>query len=239
VNLTFTKENHQYQLDGAVIPGFSEIISRSGISDTRWYTEDARAFGSNAHRTVELHIAKRLKYDTLHDELKRVVAAYDEFAKMFKFVPLHIEQPMFSPLYRIASTPDLIGTSLGSDITVFEMKFGAKACWHALQTATHQGIYNELSGRADCFFNGKALAIKGKIKKRYSLYYANGKFKAVEHVLPSDYSVFLGYVQTQKWENNNNILVRKELDHARTITGLSTGSNDGRSAVSDESVERA
>lgn len=122
----FDKENHIYTLDDVRLMSVTEILVRSGVVDTRFFTEDGRLRGTAVHDAVFLHINNDLNFDALHPLIAPYVQAYLKFEKDTGFIPMSkfCEQTYYHPIYKYAGKIDDMGL-LNKRYLLIDIKTGA------------------------------------------------------------------------------------------------------------------
>ena len=130
--LSFQSDGHVYLHGDQPIPSVTQIISEMGLmSDFAvdpWYLER----GSAVHLACEYLDKNCLDWDSLDDEIRPRVEAYQKFKKDYSFEPRMIEQPVHSHVLNVACTPDRMGI-VDNYLSVIEIKSGGRQKWHRLQ----------------------------------------------------------------------------------------------------------
>lgn len=188
--IEFDAPTHTYKVDGVVMPSVSRILHANGFVDDRWYTEEGRERGKLVALVTELS-----DKDTINEvsmlaiacvtgiDLPGYLGCWRKFRKDWPFGILEIEKPIYHPQWRYCGTPDrdiLVG-----DLTaILEIKTGAQADWHALQTAAY----------AYCC---------PAFHRRFAVYLTPTDWKLVEHTNPSDESTWLGALTIFQWKEKH------------------------------------
>lgn len=126
-DLIFVEDGHQYFHKGQPVPSVTQIlqplIDYSHVPPA--VLARAAEIGKAVHLACALEDRDDLVEDSLHPALIPYLRAWRRFKTETGFVPEVIEQPMHSPLHRIAGTPDRIGLLrgiLGKPRAVLEIK---------------------------------------------------------------------------------------------------------------------
>lgn len=143
--LTFQEEGHQYTHNNNPIPSVTQIISEMGLLGDYvpdpWYLER----GKLVHLCCEYLDKNCLDWDSVDNEIKPRVEAYQKFKQDYKFEPRMIEQPVHSHGLNVACTPDREGDIKGI-ASVIEIKNGGRQKWHRLQLSIQDiCIHDELN----------------------------------------------------------------------------------------------
>lgn len=118
--LVFTEENHEYEVDGQIVPSVSEIcrfISREIYSDApQFQLEQAADRGTNVHKLTEALD----KYGSCEadEELLPYVSAYVEFRNKYPVKWEKIEFSTYNPNEMYGMTVDRYGELNGKKILV-------------------------------------------------------------------------------------------------------------------------
>ena len=164
-------EEHRYFVGEQRVPGFTEILRALGIGENHYWTEAGRDLGSALHLwTIFLARGEEPEADP-DPRIAGRVAAFRKFLAESAFKLVGGEEPQFDSVLRFCCTPDLYGY-LGAFAVVVDVKAGAQASWHKLQTGAQK----------------IALSSNGfKVQKRYSLYLRDdGSYRLEEHTDTGD-----------------------------------------------------
>lgn len=131
--LCFDAKTHVYSIDGHVIPNISRVIADvDPYPRDLWAAmEKKRPLGQAAHRACELDDLQKLDEDSVHPVIRSYLDAWRSFRRDKGFVPMQIEQRLYSRVHFFAGTPDRIGHLNGGDLTVLELK-----CVHRIRPVT-------------------------------------------------------------------------------------------------------
>jgi len=184
--------NHIYRLDGAVIPGVSEILKNAGIIDVRFYNEWHANRGTQIHRGCALILNQQLDWSTVDREIAGCLGTFEAFVRQSGVKPVAIEQPVYRETPRYAGTPDLVGEINGQTVLIDYKSGAAVPEWAGYQLAAYAGCFED-----------------GYIQKRFVLHLKpNGQFRLNEYRDSSDWYIFNGLAQL---ENENR---RKQNEQA-------------------------
>jgi len=164
--VTYDDDAHAYALDGVAVPSVTARLTAAGLVDTTYYTADGCARGHQVHRaTLDVDLGTFDPANWPADVLSRV-RGYRLFLDDYRPRWWRREQPVASPRYATGGTPDAVGylTDAPRHLTVIDVKGGAPAPWHALQTA--------------CY----ALLLEAPTARRFALYLLDtGTYRLVPH----------------------------------------------------------
>ncbi len=210
---TFDPEFHIYRLDGARLPSVTQAMASGGLIEFSGMSpemlkayakkfpllkpicesfEAAAEFGSAVHRACELDDLGTLDEDFLAPAIAPYLEAWRKFKREYGALHHAIEEPMYSPKYQFAGTPDrldlidlkdakppLVITGGGKCLTVIEIKTCALAPKSAaIQTAAAAFTKGE-------WCDGAKLARATVLLKPDATYRFN------EHTDKTDFNVFL------------------------------------------------
>lgn len=186
--LIYRDDDHSYWHNAIRIPGATELLKYWGYIDDTYYTEEGREIGTAVHAGTSAYDKGDDSYQLFESPaiLKRI-EAYMLFRQEKQFTPELVESMQHNDVYNIACRLDRVGPFAQSNLTnVVELKCGAPAKWHSLQTA----IQSLCLGRP------------GYIR-RYAVYLqANGLYKIKEHTDLNEIAIVRGLVVTY-WYNVN------------------------------------
>lgn len=109
--LTFREDNHEYEVDGEIIPSVSEIIrfiSREVYGEvTQYILDNAADRGTRVHKATQmLDVVGDVECD---EDIVPYVTGYVQFLKDHKPQWLFIEKSMYNPEKKYAGTVDRYG----------------------------------------------------------------------------------------------------------------------------------
>lgn len=185
--LTFDEQNHIYRVQGVAIPSVTQILVAEGFIDTSWFTEYGRDRGKYAHEAIKLYEQGSLDEESLDPVLRPYLDAWKQFKTDTGYVSEVVEEPLYSPVYQYAGTPDNIGL-LNGEPTVLDIKTGAISPWVALQLSAYETLKKMCLDRV-------ALRLM-----------PDGKYRLRHFKDRTDRQVFLAAVATFYWRKNNGLL---------------------------------
>lgn len=136
MELTFSPDNHEYTLDGIVIPSVTQVLKESGLIDTTWYTDGGADRGTKVHQVLHYYDEGDLDLESVDDAIRGYHVAYAKFCCDSGFIPELIEHRVCHQTYRYAGTLDRTGTMNGNKV-VLDIKTGQVQPWAALQLAAY------------------------------------------------------------------------------------------------------
>lgn len=126
--LTFNPENHEYRLDGVVIPSVTQILKSAGLSNfdgvSQELLERNARFGTAVHKAIELKCQGNLDESTVDEALIPYINAFELFMDTYGFKPERHEVCDYHPNYRFGYTIDAIGTTADGKKAVVDIKTG-------------------------------------------------------------------------------------------------------------------
>jgi hypothetical protein len=203
--LHFDPIAHKYWLgegDSRVeLPSVTTVLSAMGMIDTSQYRMkkladgreiDPREFGTYVHSACHMDWKGTLAEDTLDAALLPYVEAFRAFrgAMGEDLKVLHMEEPGYHKIHKYAGTPDLV-CKLNLALALIDIKTGAKAPWHGLQTAAYSMLRSQDTQGAQRY-------------DRYALFLSeDGRCKLEPHKDRTDAGVFLSALACYNWRKNN------------------------------------
>ncbi len=149
--LTLTPE-HQYFLDGVIIPGYSQIVQDLGLVDLSRINqadlEYKRQVGTAVHKAIFLYNAGKLDMDSLEGVVAEYFKSWELFCKLYqpKILTEHSEKIICSVKWRYGVTPDILMEVKGG-LTVMELKcVSAMSPVTAIQTMAQRVALEETYG---------------------------------------------------------------------------------------------
>lgn len=143
-SLRFEAAEHEYYLDGVLIPSVTQMLLATGHIKPRYYSDDGRERGAAVHRLTAAYDRGTLDLDAVKDH-RGYVLAYVEAMRQIRPVWAQIEEMAVHPGYPFAGTPDRVGQVFGV-WTIPEIKTGGREKWHAIQTALQAILISVSSG---------------------------------------------------------------------------------------------
>jgi len=170
-----------------VIPSVTQILTAEGIINGQWYTEDGRRRGGHVHLALRYLDEGRLDEDSVTDEVRPYLEAWQRFISETGFICLQIEQPFADRNLGFAGTPDRVGWMDGDKtLSIIDIKTGSPEPWHALQTAAY------------------AVGIGKRMAKRWSVYLRNdGNYRLVQYQDIDDINAWIGLVSIRNWKQKH------------------------------------
>lgn len=197
--LQFKSANHQYVLDGMVIPSVTQVLDLLSPFDhvPPQMLEEARLRGTLVHKLTE--VADRgepWQDDADETALSGYIEAWEAFKRENSVVILASEQRVYHTKYRYAGTFDRVVT-LGTSLVpvVLDIKSGDLHNEYALQTAAYAYAFNEGRTKAEHILDRVAVALQ-----------PNGKWKMDYYPhknMLSDFQVFLAALTITTWRMQN------------------------------------
>lgn len=132
----FNVAKHEYFLDEQRIPSASELLERGGLygDAQRFYTEAGRDRGTEVHELTRDFDLGALDLKKLETPNRGAVLGYVAACAALKPAWTCIEETECHVGYRFGCRPDRVGV-VQQRPTIAEIKRGAKARWHAVQTS--------------------------------------------------------------------------------------------------------
>lgn len=191
---TFEEAGHTYRLDGKLLTPVSTVLDwgqlKGSFQPGRGGLNLAARIGTAAHKAIALEIRGRLRESSVDRRVRPYLEAFRRFRDDQALMPLNIELMVWSDPMAIAGTLDMkaiIGKE--RDQWLIDWKTGAKAPWHAVQTAAYAWLLKERPRRAAVYLRDDAT---------YSL---------DEHDDPMDYSGWEGAINVAAWRKHRNLVL--------------------------------
>jgi len=134
-------EDRYYEIDGLSLPSVTTILKiRNNPALNRWasnlgtelseqISEETAEIGKQIHSYVAGFIKgiaiSQLEWNTLSDEIKNGIRAYERFRLQVKFEGMETEKMVYSVKYKFAGTLDAIG-KIGKDKILVDFKTGER-----------------------------------------------------------------------------------------------------------------
>ncbi len=119
---------------GKVLPHITGMLQQVGLIDDTWFTEESCDRGIAVHDLTAAYDLGALDPRTLQSGYKNYVLAHVAAMNVLRPEMLAVEEPEVHPRYRFGGRPDRI-TKVHKVVTIIEIKTGAKAKSHPIQTA--------------------------------------------------------------------------------------------------------
>lgn len=115
--LLFDREKHVYTVadepgspwNGSRLLSVTEVLRQVGFVEPRWYTEEARERGRRVHRATELLDTEGLDWNTVREEERGYVEAWQLFQEQTGYVPREVELATWSSIHGHAGCIDRLG----------------------------------------------------------------------------------------------------------------------------------
>ena len=199
MTVTFTEENHEYRMDGAVVPSVTEILQP--LSDfsrvPMEVLEYKRSLGKAVHKAIELWERQDLDIADLDPAALPYFDGWLKFKKESGFRAVKSELMVWSYQYRYAGPLDIIGhrgETIGEVFSCTEL-LDVKCVYSiapetAIQTAAYETALTESAGL--------------KVKKRGAVQLTpEGGFKYFPYRDKGDFNVFLSLLNIHNWRRNH------------------------------------
>ena len=134
-------EDRYYEIDGLSLPSVTTILkihnnpalnrwaSNLGTELSEQYKEETAEIGKQIHSYVAGFIKgiaiSQLEWNTLSEEIKNGIRAYERFRLQVKFEGMETEKMVYSVKYKFAGTLDAIG-KIGKDKILIDFKTGER-----------------------------------------------------------------------------------------------------------------
>lgn len=184
-------ERHVYSVKGVEYISVTQALDEGGampwVTKHQYYLDRGRA----VHSATQYDDEGDLIYDDLPEYLSGYVDAWRCFCAETEFVPLLIEEKVFSKRYGYAGCLDRVGIFRGEQV-VLDIKSGEIAPATAMQTAAYGKAYKP--GK-----RWRRLAVQLK---------PDGTFKVVEwgaDMFERDFADFIAFHRMAIWKRRNKI----------------------------------
>lgn len=192
--ITFDADAHRYYVRGMEYPSTTTVIKDLKLS---YYPRNPSsvslmARGTQVHSLVERY-ERGTSLSTQHPELDGYLQAWMEWRKAFGGNIEWLEEKIASDVYRYAGTTDAILIMATGQRWIVEIKTGAEAAWHRLQTASY-AIAGAESGMLGIGGNPEDFG-------RVAVYLdADGKFRERIHANQADLNGWRNAVSLYHWK---------------------------------------
>lgn len=124
----------------------TEAIQLAGLSDTTWLTPEAAARGTAVHAAVALDVAGQLDEGSVHPVVAPYLASWRQFRLEASVCVSDSELEVQHLALGYAGRLDMIA-AIGSSLQmVIDLKTGAPASWHPIQTAGYALARQAMNG---------------------------------------------------------------------------------------------
>ncbi len=144
--LRYVDESHQYFMGERELPSVTSILQGCGyMKALPFYTKAGSDNGRRRHTLTELYDLETLDWGTVSIEDLPFLQGWIQAKKdlHIEVEPSGIEVRLYHPILGYAGTSDRICRAR-EQITVIDLKTGAKAKWHVLQLILYGMAYAEL-----------------------------------------------------------------------------------------------
>jgi RecB family exonuclease len=188
--LHFDEATHTYTVDGVEYPSVTTILKDVGLIDTSgpWYTDWHRDRGTQVHKALELFDDGDLDEESLDDEIRPYLDAWDRFLTETRCEMMYLERRVVDPELKFAGTIDRIVYWLCA-WWVLDIKTGPHEPWHALQTAAYARLARYLP-QAPLRFGRATISLAG------------GKLSVKTHESFNDEALFRSALALYHWKRN-------------------------------------
>ena len=181
--LKFDAKAHTYTYNGKLVPSVTQIISAAGLSDYSDIPASILKVAADVGTDIHTACAEFDRGGSMpkNELLAEYVQGWAKFVRDFSAKWQYVEQFRYNARYGYAGTPDRLGY-VNDRWTVIDIKTGAPAKWHRVQTA------------------GYAMFSTSNIPYRMAVYLKPGGYKIVEHKDKLDEQVFLSALTIFKFK---------------------------------------
>lgn len=173
----FDHDLHAYTTEhGEALPSITDMLERTGEIDDRFYTEEGRHRGTQAHRLTLDYDLGAIAVDDVVSKYRGFLLAWAKLTAVVRPDWRHLEEPFTHPTLRFAGTPDRVGTVLAL-LSVAEIKTGK---YVRATRPGHPGPH-ELQTALQAILVASRLKLRPEVVARWGFYIqADGKFKVLE-----------------------------------------------------------
>ena len=195
-SLTFDLATHIYADDKGPLWAVSDILTLAGLRpDYGDRAEAARQRGKAVHKLCEQHDLDAVDMLSIPPDLLGYLLAWQKFRNETGFLPTRIEEPVASSFYRIAGTPDRVGT-VGDKTWLIDIKSGQPTAADALQVAAYQYMLEATMG-------GQKIDTRTAVYLRKDGTYATPTKPFTDQ---NDIKIFLAALSTVQWRQAHGLL---------------------------------
>jgi hypothetical protein len=192
--LDFTPENHEYRLNGEVVPSVTQLLAPiySGVFDAipADVLERKRALGTAVHKACELDDVNELDESTLHDAIRPYLDGWRRFRDEFAPVWDASEWMLADPGMRYAGTIDRVGTLNDGRLVVLDIKTGPQSPQIGVQLAGYERLLKANNRTED--------------RERLSVHLTEGGFQLARWTAIDDHRCFLALLSVRAWAAKYN-----------------------------------
>lgn len=189
----FDPEDHSYWLGKNRLIGVSEAIQAAGLKDysgiETHVLEHARQRGTAVHAACHFFDQNDLDWDTVSDEIKPYVLAWERFSRDCPIEWADIEKPLYHAAFGFAGTPDRIAVAPGR--AVYDIKTYATDAVTGVQLAAYSLLRFGPQPSYDA-------------PKRWAVWLKDdGKYSLTEYTDRGDEAVFMACLTIAKFKRSN------------------------------------
>lgn len=198
-------EQHVYRVRGRIVAGTTSIISRAGLIDPRWFTEESRQRGRIVHKIAELEDRGKLDMSSIDPRLTGYAEAYRKFKRETRFRPFLIEWRFHDRVLDVCGTLDRLGEAFDNDVLLVDLKTGDVAEWVGLQLVSYERGVLAHPGAPDYLADplSKKTRKYRSIKRRALQLRNDGTYKLHPFDSPKEMAEWGGFVTSDPWRRRN------------------------------------
>jgi len=179
-------EDHRYLVDGVEYPSVTQILEGAGLIETSFFTEDAAIRGEHVHFATQLVDEDDLDYDTLIEQYKPYVRAYERFCSETDYQVISTEKRLYEPVYGFCGTYDRLAW-IQKQCAVVDFKTGAYQAWWPLQAEAYRRM---------AIVNGHDVPARFSLElKSDGTYRLHGPYTDLD-----DWLTFIGALNVYRWK---------------------------------------
>lgn len=180
--LEFDELSHTYRIGGRVIDSVTQVLTKAGLIDTQWFTEEGKIRGNAVHKAIFYDLQNDLNWARLHPVIKPYVEAWREFRTKTRLIPIFFEKRVYNPIHDYTGTLDLLCKINGRNWLIdYKTGDSRHAHWQTAGYKYTPEILPYLPNRATLKLNN------------------NGSFKFIEHPNDSgDFAEFINALRSVK-----------------------------------------
>lgn len=143
MRLSFDPDTHTYTIGDERLPSVTQVIDRVGLIPSSQKNSDAAHRGKMVHLAARYLFEHRLDWSSVASPIAGYVCSLDKWISATGFSARECEGRGWHRVHRYAGQWDVVGKMEYGEVLI-DIKTGAPAKWHGLQTAA----YVEITGRA-------------------------------------------------------------------------------------------
>lgn len=168
---------------GDARPHVTEILKRSGLVDTTWFSDEVRDRGTIVHEATEFLDQDDLDWESLEEmedpSILLRVRQYEKFKRDTGIEILKIELPVTHRLGYVGRLDRVV--ILNARKGILDIKGTTESPWHGVQLAAYAACFNE------------PLA-------RWNLYLKDDAYRLRERTNPRDFDAFKAAMVLAQWK---------------------------------------